>query len=43
MRIPRYGCFATVLPNNQLMVVGGWVADGVDTDSVEVAAVELQH
>ena len=39
MRIPRYYCFAAVLPNNQLMVMGGWS----DNDSVEVATVELQR
>ena len=42
MRIPRIYCFAAVLPNNQLMVVGG-ESDRGDTDSVEVATVELQH
>ena len=38
MRIPRYHCFTAVLPNNQLMMVGGWSNDD-DTDSVEVATV----
>ena len=36
---PRSRCFAAVLPNNQLMVVGGWTDRGNDTDSVEVAAI----
>ena len=40
MRIPRCSCFAAVLPNNQLMVVGGWSSYMYDeTDSVEVATV----
>ena len=44
MRIPRYDCFAAVLPNNQLMVVGGGSHRGdTDTDSVEVAILKLQH
>ena len=34
MRIPRRECFAAVLPNNQLMVVGGRVTDFAETDSV---------
>ena len=42
MATPRCCCFAAVLPNNQLMVVGGY--SGVplcsETDSVEVATVE---
>ena len=39
MATPRCDCFAAVLPNNQLMVVGGWT--GRDkTDSVELATVE---
>ena len=42
MRIPRRDCFAAVLPNNQLMVVGGRSNRDL-TDSVEVATVELQH
>ena len=42
MRIPRYDCFAAALPNNQLIVVGGFRYRG-ETDSVEVAIVELQH
>ena len=44
MRIPRCDCFAAVLPNNQLMVVGGGSHRGdTDTDSVEVAILKLQH
>ena len=34
MTIPRSKCFAAVLPNNQLVVVGGY------TDSVELATIE---
>jgi hypothetical protein len=41
MGTPRYNCIAAVLPNNQLMVVGGYTGskDGA-TDSVEFASVE---
>ena len=39
MATPRYDCFAAVLPNNQLMVVGGENNRG-PTDSVELATVE---
>ena len=44
MATPRYYCFAAVLPDNQLMVVGGdtyrgWIMLG-RTDSVELATVE---
>ena len=39
MAKPRYLCFAAVLPNNQLMVVGG-ESDYDTTDSVELATVE---
>ena len=42
MRIPRCDCFAAVLPNNQLMVVGGEIAGLIDSDSVEVATAELK-
>ena len=38
MTTGRYDCFTAVLPNDQLMVVGGWT-DGVITDTVEVASV----
>ena len=41
MRIPRCDCFVAVLPNNQLMVVGGEIAGLIDTDSVEVATAKL--
>ena len=43
MRIPRCNCFAAVLPNNQLMVVGGWIVGYIETDSVEVATTKLQY
>ena len=36
MGTPRYNCTAAVLPNNQLMVVGGYIGS-VSTDSVEFA------
>ena len=42
MATPRCDCYAAVLPNNQLMVVGG-VTDNImhdETDSVELATVE---
>ena len=39
MATPRYDCFAAVLPNYQLMVVGG-ETDRDKTDSVELATVE---
>ena len=39
MATPRYLCFAAVLPNNQLMVVGG-ATDHGETDSVGLATVE---
>ena len=35
MATPRYMCIAAILPNNQLMVVGG----GTGTDSVEIGTV----
>ena len=37
MSTPRCQCFAAVLPDNQLMVVGGYTDSG-ETDSVELAA-----
>ena len=40
MRIPRHDCIAAVLPNNQLMVVGGYFSAHEVTDSVEFALVE---
>ena len=39
MTMPRYDCYAAVLPNSQLMVVGGVTENG-ETDSVEIATVE---
>ena len=39
MTTSRYLCFAAVLPNSQLMVVGGWTGRDT-TDSVELATVE---
>ena len=39
METPRYSCAAAVLPNNQLMVVGGHTGEGY-TDSVEFVSVE---
>ena len=45
MATPRFLCFAAVLPNNQLIVVGGYISTGIffnsKTDSVELATVEL--
>jgi hypothetical protein len=38
MGTPRYNCIAAVLPNNQLMVVGGYLGH-VSTDSVEFASI----
>ena len=43
MATPRCDCIAAVLPNNQLMVVGGWTGHSFNRftlDSVEVATVE---
>ena len=41
MGTPRLDCIAAVLPNNQLMVVGGYTSEGsTTTDSVEFASVE---
>ena len=39
MATPRCYCIAAVLPNNQLMVVGGYTIGG-ETDSVELAIIE---
>jgi N-acetylneuraminic acid mutarotase len=39
MGTPRYYCIAAVLPNNQLMVVGGYTAIG-STESVEFSSTE---
>ena len=40
MTKPRYNSFAGVLPNNQLVVVGGYTGGYLKTDSVELATVE---
>ena len=40
MGTPRYNCIAAVLPDDQLMVVGGCTTGGGVTDSVEFAYVE---
>ena len=40
MQMTRHRFFATVLPNNTLMVCGGWTPDG-RTASVELASVEF--
>ena len=42
METPRYACITAVLPNNQLMVVGGYTGTGGEkiTDSVEFASIE---
>ena len=42
MAMPRSKCCAAVLPNNRLVVVGGWTGSGNSvTDSVEVATIQL--
>ena len=38
MTTPRESCLVAVLPQNELMVVGGGTPDGV-TDSVEIATI----
>ena len=35
----RYRCFTAVLPDNQLMVMGGWIAGYSETDTIELANV----
>jgi hypothetical protein len=42
MGTPRYNCIAAVLPNNQLMVVGGYTGTSLlaDINSIEFATVE---
>ena len=40
MPTARRQCFAAVLPNNQLMVVGGITGGGDSTDTVELATVD---
>ena len=39
MATPRCRCLVAVLPHNQLMVVGGFVAGGDKTNSVEIASI----
>ena len=41
MTISRYDCFTAVLPDNQLMVVGGFTVDGNTTNTVEFASVHV--
>ena len=41
MSVPREQCFATVLPNRVLMVVGGW-SDGRRTNSIELASITTE-
>ena len=41
MTTGRYSCFTAVLPNNQLMVVGGETSGWTYTDTVEVASVVM--
>ncbi len=40
MGTPRRLCIAAVLPNNQLMVVGGYTSSLLETDSIEFASIE---
>ena len=40
MGTPRKSCIAAILPNNQLIVVGGYITTFGTTDSVEFASVE---
>ena len=39
MTTPRYYCLLAILPDNQLMVVGGWTTDDKVCDSVEFGKV----
>ena len=39
MTIPRNGCLAAVLPDNQLMVVGGWTNYNTHCNSIEFGTV----
>ena len=39
MATPRTRCLAAVLPDNQLMVVGGWIDGSIITDSIEFGSV----
>jgi N-acetylneuraminic acid mutarotase len=42
MNIPRSGCLSAVLPNDQLMIVGGWISGHRRaTDSVEFGTVSM--
>ena len=41
MSVPRHQCFAAVLPDNQLMVMGGYTDSG-RTDTVEMATYNVQ-
>ena len=38
MTTGRFDCFAAVLPDNQLIVVGGYINRFTETDSVEFAS-----
>ena len=38
MTTARYRCYTAVLPNNQLMVVGGWTDTGI-TNTVVIASI----
>ena len=43
MATPRSKCCAAILPNDQLVVVGGWTGSGKSvTDSVEIAVIDHQ-
>jgi len=39
MATPQCQCLVAVLPNNELVVVGGHTADGQLSDSVEIATI----
>ena len=41
MTTARYLCFTAVLPNNQLMVLGGWTDISTRSDTVELANVVM--
>jgi N-acetylneuraminic acid mutarotase len=41
MKTGRYDCFTAVLPDNQLMVVGGYIDGDDSTDVVELASVSM--
>ena len=41
MTTRRYDCFTAVLPNNQLIVVGGRTALSTYTDTIELASVDM--